>query len=48
MKNLKKLSRKQQEQINGASALIRCTEDSQCFGGACCNRVCVIHPCLEQ
>lgn len=47
MKNLKKLTRKEQEKINGAG-LARCTSHGQCFGGWCCNRMCTPYACIEE
>ncbi|WP_449387994.1 bacteriocin-like protein [Chryseobacterium lineare] len=47
MKNLKKLTRKQQEKINGA-ALKKCTSHSQCVIGWCCNMMCVEYACIEE
>ncbi|WP_157676871.1 bacteriocin-like protein [Chryseobacterium sp. T16E-39] len=46
MKNLKKLNRQEQKTVNGGG-IIRCTENSQCFGGFCCNRFCMIDACIE-
>lgn len=46
MKNLKKLSRKDQQQINGGGITL-CKTDSQCVYGSCCNGVCMEHACLE-
>ncbi|MDQ1162982.1 hypothetical protein QE422_003350 [Chryseobacterium sp. SORGH_AS 447] len=47
MKNLKKLTRKEQEKINGAASA-RCTSHGQCFGGWCCNMTCVPYACIEE
>ncbi|WP_449384836.1 bacteriocin-like protein [Chryseobacterium piperi] len=47
MKNLKKLNRKEQKEIKG-SGIRRCTNNSQCFGGWCCNNVCVVYACMEN
>ncbi|WP_409013987.1 MULTISPECIES: bacteriocin-like protein [unclassified Chryseobacterium] len=46
MKNLKKLNRAEQKAIKG-SGLQRCTENYQCPGGSCCQRVCVVYSCPE-
>jgi hypothetical protein len=42
----KKLTRKEQEKINGA-ALVQCTKNSHCFGGYCCNYACYMYACIE-
>ncbi|WP_294304447.1 hypothetical protein [uncultured Chryseobacterium sp.] len=47
MKNLKKLTRKEQEKINGGT-LQKCTDHSQCYVGWCCNRMCVAYACIEE
>ncbi|MCF2218205.1 MULTISPECIES: bacteriocin-like protein [Chryseobacterium] len=46
MKNLKKLTRKEQEKINGA-AMVQCTKDAHCFIGWCCSYSCVPYACIE-
>ncbi|MGL6128484.1 hypothetical protein SAMN05421786_105117 [Chryseobacterium ureilyticum] len=46
MKNLKKISRQEQKEIKGSGIIKRCTEHYQCPGGACCQNVCVLNPCI--
>ncbi|MFN1217703.1 bacteriocin-like protein [Chryseobacterium kwangjuense] len=46
MKNLKKLNREQQKQINGG-AIARCGITRPCTVGWCCNGVCSPHACIE-
>ncbi|MDH6252973.1 hypothetical protein M2347_002700 [Chryseobacterium sp. H1D6B] len=47
MKNLKKLNRAQQKEIQGG-ALARCTTNSQCFGAWCCDGRCVPQACIQD
>ncbi|WP_157676870.1 bacteriocin-like protein [Chryseobacterium sp. T16E-39] len=47
MKNLKRLNRQEQKEINGG-ALKRCTSHGQCFGAWCCNGICVPQACIED
>jgi len=47
MKNLKRLTRKEQETINGAGSA-RCTSHGQCFGAWCCSGRCVPYACIEE
>jgi hypothetical protein len=44
--NLKKLTRNEQKSVNGGT-IKRCTNNSQCFGGWCCDMICVINACME-
>ncbi|KXH81575.1 hypothetical protein AU378_17940 [Chryseobacterium kwangjuense] len=37
MKNLKKLSRKEQQKINGGGLIKKCQTHSQCGFGECCD-----------
>ncbi|WP_326982712.1 hypothetical protein VUJ46_21570 [Chryseobacterium sp. MYb264] len=46
MKNLKKLSRKDQQLINGG-ALKKCKSNSECVYGWCCGGTCMEFACLE-
>ncbi|SHF44953.1 MULTISPECIES: hypothetical protein [unclassified Chryseobacterium] len=46
MKNLKKLNRKQQSQINGG-AFQKCSVTRPCFIGFCCQGVCMEYDCIE-
>jgi hypothetical protein len=47
MKNLKKLNREQQKQINGG-AITKCSETHPCFIGFCCRGVCMEYACIEE
>lgn len=47
MKNLKKLTRKQQEAINGG-AITKCRTHSDCVIGWCCNMMCAPYACIED
>ncbi|BEV03952.1 MULTISPECIES: hypothetical protein [Chryseobacterium] len=44
--NLKKLTRKEQEKINGGG-LQKCHYHFECPGGSCCQNVCVYYNCPE-
>ncbi|MCJ7935218.1 MAG: hypothetical protein MUW56_16735 [Chryseobacterium sp.] len=46
MKNLKKLSREEQKEIKGSGIIKRCNYSFECPGGACCQNVCVLNPCM--
>ncbi|MGG5210226.1 bacteriocin-like protein [Chryseobacterium sp. MIQD13] len=46
MKNLKKLSREKQKQVNGG-IIKQCISHDQCFIGWCCNYMCVDYMCPE-
>ncbi|MDH6252972.1 hypothetical protein M2347_002699 [Chryseobacterium sp. H1D6B] len=48
MKNLKKLNRVQQKEIQGGGPIKRCDYSYECPGGACCNHTCMYNPCYEQ
>lgn len=47
MKNLKKLNREQQKQINGG-AIIKCSASQPCFIGYCCWGACMEYACIEE
>ncbi|WP_420911841.1 bacteriocin-like protein [Chryseobacterium angstadtii] len=46
MKNLKKLNREQQSQINGG-AINRCSITRPCSVGWCCSGICSPHACID-
>ncbi|WP_449384747.1 bacteriocin-like protein [Chryseobacterium luteum] len=46
MKNLKKLNREQQRQINGG-AITRCSITRPCSIGWCCDGACKEYACIE-
>ncbi|MCS3529584.1 MULTISPECIES: bacteriocin-like protein [Chryseobacterium] len=47
MKNLKKLTRDVQKEINGGIRPPRCEYHFECPGGSCCQGMCVYYNCPE-
>ncbi|WP_410470238.1 bacteriocin-like protein [Chryseobacterium sp. FH2] len=47
MKNLRKLTRKEQQQINGGTISKRCQTNNDCLGLWCCDMRCVNIACVQ-